>query len=214
MLRHGLLLAWNPGPLGPDPNARLRGDLTRLRANALYALGRTEHAAATALSLHLNHPPTVFGCWRCGDIAPDGSTLRGGPHRHRLGNWAGDAGANDPCATTVRVPEPARRLLVAHLAYRRIQGASTDDPFFINTRDPGRSPASMLRSRASATCRRLNVNAPWLHTHTCRFGADIGLTRRSYGWLQERGLSLHHLTPGIPDSPPRHWPATIGAGAP
>lgn len=121
---------------------------------------------------------------------------------------------NDPCATTVRVPEPARRLIVAHLSYRQIQGAGEQDPFFLNNHDSDRSPAAPLRSRISATCRRLNLNTPWLHSNDCTFGADVGLTPRSYGWLQERGLSLHQLAPGIPTTPRRLWPASTAPAGP
>jgi hypothetical protein len=34
---------------------------------------------------------------------------------------------------------------------------------------------------------------PWLHRDPCRFGGDIGLYQRVFGWLTERGLSVHLL---------------------
>ncbi len=30
-----------------------------------------------------------------------------------------------------------------------------------------------------------------MHRSPCRWGADVGVTPRSPGWLSERGLSLH-----------------------
>jgi hypothetical protein len=57
---NGCLLSWNAEALGPDPAQRLTGDLTTRVAGALHSLARTDIAAATALSLHLNHAPQHF----------------------------------------------------------------------------------------------------------------------------------------------------------
>ncbi|MEV5554693.1 hypothetical protein AB0L44_13640 [Nonomuraea wenchangensis] len=47
--------------------------------------------------------------------------------------------------------------------------------------------------RTIRTCGRLNLNPPWLHRDPCKYGADVGLTPRSYGWLNERALVLRQL---------------------
>jgi hypothetical protein len=38
---------------------------------------------------------------------------------------------------------------------------------------------------------RINLNPPRMHRSPCGWGADVGVTPRSPGWLTERGLSLH-----------------------
>jgi hypothetical protein len=78
----GVLLRWDATALGPTPAGRLTGDLTPDRAAMLAtACGQTATAAATALSLHLNHRATHFGRLAIRDIVPDGSalTLNPGP---------------------------------------------------------------------------------------------------------------------------------------
>jgi hypothetical protein len=64
LLRHAIWLCWDPAALGADPAGRLPGTLTPSVVAALYGLAGTEQAAATALSLHLNHPPSRFLCWK------------------------------------------------------------------------------------------------------------------------------------------------------
>ena len=134
LLRHAILLRWDPAALGADPAARLPGDLSLARARALGALGWTQDAAATALSLHLNHPPAWFGCWTCQDVAADGSVLAPREHRHdtatRTSTSSVEPDRTEPCTAAVRIPEHARALIGAHLAYRRIEGAGPGDPFF------------------------------------------------------------------------------------
>ena len=88
------------------------------------------------------------------------------------------------------IPEPARPIIAAHLAYRRVQGAQDTDPYFVHREVPGRAPTAVLRIAAQRACQRLHLNPPWLHRDPCRYGADIGLTPRTRGWLVERGLSL------------------------
>ncbi|MEU4328528.1 hypothetical protein [Nonomuraea dietziae] len=75
LFRHAILPRWNPVALGPTPTTRPPDDLTPARARDLAALAPTDHVSATALSLHLNLPPTHFGCFRCGDFFFDGSRL-------------------------------------------------------------------------------------------------------------------------------------------
>ena len=70
------MLSWRPGPLGPQPASRLPGDLTPQVAGALQTVVRTDAAAATALSVHLNQGPAFFGVLQLGDVAPDGSAIR------------------------------------------------------------------------------------------------------------------------------------------
>jgi len=66
-----------PGPL---PATRLPGNLTSQVAGALQTAVRTDTAAATALSMHLNHGPAFFGPLQLSDVAPDGSAIRVPPH--------------------------------------------------------------------------------------------------------------------------------------
>ncbi len=130
----GLLLRWNTAALGPDPARRLPGDLTAARAAALGAFTRTDHAAAAALSLHLNLGPNGFGCWRCGDVSPDGAIVEP-PAEHGPHPGQRPADAELPCTGLITVPAHARGLVAAHLAYRRGAGARDHDPFFIHPTD-------------------------------------------------------------------------------
>jgi len=204
---HAILLRWDPASVGPDPCARLVGDLCAVRVRGLLSMARTDDVAATALSLHLNHPTTFFGCWRCGDVAVDGSVLAGpAVHDHPLqssptridpvtgrATFVGLPAGEAACRGRVLIPEHARGIVAAHLAYRRIQGGGDDDPFFVNGHAAGRSPAALLRNGAIRTCRRLNLNLPWLHGDSCMWGTDVGSNPRTYGWMTERGLSLLKL---------------------
>ncbi|MGW3353046.1 hypothetical protein ACWDA3_57985 [Nonomuraea rubra] len=207
LFRHAILLRWTPATLGPAPAARLPGDLTPARARDLAALAPTDHVAATTLSLHLNLPPTHFGCFRYGDLAADASHLATPPpHSHppppqsKLFYAPNDAPTTLTvaegelaCQGPILIPPHARHLLAAHQALRRRQNAGDDEPLFLNDHDPARSPAAILHERTIRTCRRLNLNPPWLHRDPCKYGADVGLTPRSYGWLTERALVLRQL---------------------
>jgi hypothetical protein len=55
LFTRAIVLSWRPGPLGPQPATRLPGNLTPQVAAALQTAVRTDAAAATALSVHLNH---------------------------------------------------------------------------------------------------------------------------------------------------------------
>jgi len=199
---YAILLRGTPDALGPDPAGRLLGDLTPRIAATLALGGRTDTAAATVLSLHLNHAPTRLHCFQVGDIAADGATVSPPPtsaqHHHGLAHAPLDQ--NSPsgirersCAGTIVIPEPARPIIAAHLAFRRLQGAQDTDPYFVHSRVPGRDPTAMLRIAAQNAFQRLHLNPPWLHRDPCRYGADIGLTPRTKGWLVERSLSLAQL---------------------
>ncbi|GAB1639604.1 hypothetical protein [Krasilnikovia sp. MM14-A1259] len=200
---HAILLRWTPDALGPDPGGRLPGDLTRTAAAAINTGARTASAAATALALHLNLAPIHLHCLRVGHVADDGSYLDGPPdsstgHHHGLAHALLSAEspsgiAERACAGTILIPRHARSIIAAHLAYRRGQGAEDHDPYFVHRLDPRREPTAMLREAAVRTCRRLNLNPPWLHRDPCKYGADVGLTRRTQGWLVERGLALAQL---------------------
>ncbi|MFF5205854.1 hypothetical protein [Streptosporangium sp. NPDC000396] len=208
LFRHAIFLRWNPATLGPAPAARLPGDLTPARARDLAALAPTDHVAATALSLHLNLPPTHFGCFRHGDLAADASLLTAPPpHSHppppQAKLFYAPNGALTPlsvaegelacCQGPILIPPHARHLLAAHQALRRHQNADADEPLFLNDHDPARTPATVLLQRTIRTCDRLNLNPPWLHRGPCKYGADVGLAPRSYGWLHERALVLRQL---------------------
>ena len=198
---HGVLLRWDPATLGPEPAARLCGTIDVRRApHDLYAGATTAAAAITALSLHLNQPPHYFGCWRVRHAAVDGATLTapaGGDHRHdvpaylhhdeRRAAIETSSGVEEiPCAHTVALPEPMQVILAAHRAYRLLQGATEHDPLF----DQGQAG---MRETAWRTATHLHRVPPWLHRDPCRYGGDIGLRRRVFGWLVERGLSVHLL---------------------
>jgi hypothetical protein len=218
----GILLRWDVTTLGPEPEKRLPGELTEQVCQALSSMARTDHAAATALSLHLNQGPILFGCWRCGDVAPDGSTISPPAlHHHtepvrRGSKYApGVFGVTDPvrtfgltepaCQRTIRVPAHAQPLIAAHRAYRCFQQADDSDPFFIHpTVSPEElSPRGVLREGVIRTCARLRLNPPWMHRAPCRDGADVGLQPRAEGWMLERALSVHVLDPTIVAHVPR-----------
>ncbi len=89
------------------------------------------------------------------------------------------------------MPAHARPILAAHLAYRRGAGASDEHPLFVHPSDKAQPVHHGLRLGIQRINERINLNPPWLHRHPCRWGADVGLTARSPGWLTERGLSVH-----------------------
>jgi len=167
--------------------------------------------------LHLNVPPTVFSCWRYGDVADDGSQINAPDiHRHQVSSGffstqGLDGQARDatiatveiPCATPVRLPAAAWPLLAAHRAYRRGQGAGDRDPLFVHPTECGRVPDAILREAVIRTCARINISPPWMHGNDCHHGTDIGINPRTHGWCVERGLSLHRLDDRITVHLPR-----------
>jgi hypothetical protein len=220
-----IVLSWQPGPLGPDPASRLPGNLTPQLAGALATTVRTDAAAATALSAHLNHGPAFFGTLQIGDVAPDGSAIRVPASRGRPDRRGITPGADGPydqmpeadertwremaAAEPIRIPACARALFTAHLAYRHASGATGTDPYFAHPRDPAGKPATQnLRGAIRATAQRIGLDLPWMHGDSCQYGADIGLTRRGHSWLSERGLRLARTGPGQDPilTPPRGKP--------
>lgn len=191
---HGVLLRWTPDALGADPAARLLGDLTPCSALAITAMARTDHAAAAALTLHLNHAPASFADLRCGDVSTDGHI--------DLTGWRSLPGIG---AGPITLPGHARSVLAAHLAYRRHQRATFRDRFFLHTRVPERDPGAELREATIRTCERIKRPVPWLHRNPCRHGADQGLNPRVQGWLTERGLELHQLDRDVAARVPARW---------
>ncbi|MFC5753616.1 hypothetical protein [Actinomadura rugatobispora] len=210
LLVRGILLRWQPDALGPDPARRLPGDLTPTIAARLHTIARTDAAAATALALHLNHTASRLGELTLADIAPDGAQVRGPgvgrpPARrvHRLPSIfdAARPRAEDTAWREVAGPEPilvprhARTLLTAHLAYRRGQDATDDDPLFPHPQH--RNPVTMLRETIRRTCRTLGLDPPWMHPGSCVNGLDVGQIPRTVGWLVERGLTVTALDPDL-----------------
>jgi hypothetical protein len=208
-----IVLSWRPGPLGRQPATRLPGNLTPQVAGALQTVVRTDAAAVTALSVHLNHGPAFFGILQLGDVAPDGSAIRvpaGRPRALRRGISPEAGGVYRQmleaderswheltAAEPIRVPDCAWPLFAAHLAYRQASGAASSDPYFAHPRDPGNKPATdVLRAAIRSTARRLGLDLPWMHGDDCRYGADIGVTWRGHSWLAERGLRLARTGPG------------------
>ncbi len=172
--------------------------------------------------MHLNHGPAFFGLLQLSDVALDGSAIRVPPGRARplrrgitpgAGGWYGQVLEADErswrelaAAEPIRIPECARALFAAHLAYRRESGAASTDPYFAHPRDPADKPATgVLRAAIRSTAQRIGLDLPWLHGDDCRYGADIGLTWRGHSWLGERGLVLARAGPGQDQTitPPR-----------
>ncbi|WP_242911478.1 hypothetical protein [Actinomadura terrae] len=224
LLVRGILLRWQPDALGPDPAHRLPGDLTPDIAGRLHAIVRTDAAAATALSLHLNHTAYRLGELRIADVAPDGTQVRGpGAGRHPVRRVYRLPGAFDTprsraedsawCELAgpepIEIPRHARTLLTVHLAYRRNEGAGDDDPLFTHPADQHRNPTPMLRDAIRRTCRALGLDPPWMHPASCINGLDIGHLPRAVGWLVERGLTVTTLDPDLAAAlTPRHLDVT------
>lgn len=228
MFTAAIVLSWEPAALGPEPTRRLLGDLTVARAEALRAGCRTDAAAATALSLHLNLGPTHFELLRIGDVAPDGSAIRPPTSTavHLPGYGVGSnatpvhavrmiaAAMNTPrrvgedervgwgefcCREPITVPAHAWSVFAAHRASRVGRGATEQDPLFVHPHEPGsRSPAPVLREAIRRSCHQLRIDPPWIHGDDCRYGGDVGLVARRRGWMIERGLSMLMLDPQYP----------------
>ncbi|MFD3620642.1 hypothetical protein ACFWWT_36500 [Streptomyces sp. NPDC058676] len=153
----GYLLRWQYETLGAGPTTRLLSQLTARVCDKLRAAATIEDAAATALSIHLSHPPTGLGLITCGNTAPDGRTIRlpvtGSPYateetRYLRVPWRWKPHPHAPTELTalqvlhlesdepVRLPDHAAPLIAAHLAYRRQQGATDTDPLFLHPDSP------------------------------------------------------------------------------
>jgi len=182
-----IVLSWQLGPLGPQPASRLPGNLTPQVAGALHTVVRTDAAAATALSVHLNQGPAFFSVLQLGDVAPDGSAIRVPASRarpvprgitHEADGAYGQMLEADErswrelaAAEPVRIPDCARPLFTAHLAYRRQSGAASTDPYFAHPRDPAAKPATeILRAAIRSTAQRIGLDLPWMHGDDCRYG--------------------------------------------
>lgn len=203
LFHSGIWLCWSPKALGTEPHHALPGNLAR--STRLTAVARTDAAAATALSLHLNQGPFYFDSWSCRDVEPDGSALyppetRQAPpvtyintDTHREAVRRSSNVEEIPLDRTVILPRQVHPVIAAHLAYRRQQGAGDDEPLFIHPRDPRKRAYTVLRPAILRTLEMLSLerHAPWMHHDGCRFGADVGLNERAQGWLIERGLSIH-----------------------
>ncbi len=98
-----IVLSWRPGPLGPQPATRLPGNLTPQVAGALQTAVRTDAAAATALSVHLNQGPAFFGLLQLSDVAPDGPPSGSRPAGH---GPSGAASRRGLAACTARCSRP------------------------------------------------------------------------------------------------------------
>lgn len=205
----GILLRWDTQELGVDPAARLRGDLTPQVSAGLMTMARTDHAALTALALHLNQGPHYFTCWTLTGLTEDGAVLHApARHQHHPPKWmsyphyqaehARRVGVTEiPCTAPVVIPEHARPILAAHRAYR--MSSTGPDGWHLFPTPPEASKArpatGALREAIIRTCDWLNLDPPWMHRDPCRHGADAGLRQRMHGWLAERGLSVHQLDP-------------------
>lgn len=208
----GFLLSWDAQALGPDPACALPATLTPAIAGALATMCRTDAAAATALSLHLNHGPAHFDLIRCADVAPDGSVIRNlgdgertyGPEYLRQAfhtTWSRQRTTDGAFwemtgHDVIDIPPAARPLLAAHLAWRIAQNAQGSAPLFTHPREPNlRSPAQVLREAISRSCRRIGIQAkaPWAHAGACKEGGDVGFGHRTFTWMGQRGLTLHAL---------------------
>jgi hypothetical protein len=51
-----------------------------------------------------------------------------------------------------------------------------------------------------------------MHRDPCTYGADIGLTRRTQGWLTERGLSLAQLDLRVAAHLPQPYRTVVATG--
>ncbi|MET9794869.1 hypothetical protein [Nocardiopsis alba] len=76
LLQRGLLLHWDPRPLGPDPAAALPSRLTPALCEALARHTRTDEGALAALALHLDQNPQFFELLTCESVRRDGSVVR------------------------------------------------------------------------------------------------------------------------------------------
>lgn len=214
----GYLLRWQPETLGPNPTTRLLTQLTPRTCDKLRTAATPETAAATALSIHLAHPPTGFGLITCRSTAPDGHTIHlpiGGspyareetrylpaPWQYKTHHYPSDITAlhvlhlesDEP----VVLPDHAAPLIAAHLAYRRHQGAADADPLFTHPREPGsRNPEPHLREAVMRTCHRIHFNPAWLHRSHCRHGDNTAQDAATAGWMHHRGLDLIPLSDDV-----------------
>ncbi|MFI5753370.1 hypothetical protein ACIBBE_48100 [Streptomyces sp. NPDC051644] len=98
----------------------------------------------------------------------------------------------------VLLPEYAAPLVVAHLAYRRSQGATDTDPLFIHDKHPGhRSTEPHLREAVIRTFHRIHFNPAWLHRSHCPHGDETAHDAAAAGRMHYRGLDLIALSDDV-----------------
>jgi len=77
-------------------------------------------------------------------------------------------------AEPIRIPECARALFAAHLAYRRASGAASTDPYFAHPRDPAnKSATDVLRAAIRSTAQRIGLDLPWMHGDDCHQTSSV-----------------------------------------
>lgn len=203
LARVGILLAWDRSGLGPLPENRLPSILTSPLVRALGTLPRTEDALATALALHLEQDGGCFVCWNLADVETSTLTLHPpAEHRHvqpkteRIATLPSqertDAAARleIPCRHPVTLPTDTDRILRAHLARRRMDGAGPGDPLFPAL---GRlSPATTVAQAIRRGTRHVGCDPWWLDRERVR-ARRPGPRLITSSWMTERALSLEPI---------------------
>ncbi|MFF2810419.1 hypothetical protein ACFVT2_25275 [Streptomyces sp. NPDC058000] len=96
------------------------------------------------------------------------------------------------------LPDHAVPLVAAHLAYRRLQGATDTDPLFVHPDSAGdKSPEPGLREAVVRTCYRIRFNPAWLHRAHCRHRDEDQRDAQQAGWMHHRGRDLSPLSDDI-----------------
>lgn len=203
LARVGILLAWDRYELGAMPENRLPTALTPALVRALGTLPRTEDALATALALHLDQDGRCFLCWNLVDVEQAARTLHPpGEHRHaqpkteRPSTSANQARIDAtarlevPCGHPVTLPASTERILRAHLARRRMEGASLHDPLFTGVGK--HSPATTLTHAIRRGTRHVGHDPWWLDRKRVRAHRP-GPRLITSSWMTERGLSIEPI---------------------
>ena len=208
LLQRGLLLHWDPRPLGPDPTAALPSRLTPALCEALARRTRTDEGALVALALHLDQSPQFFELLTCESVRRDGSVVRVnrtrpsplrpltpglGPVRNAVDHYQGTEYEEFVSAPIV-LPPHARPFLAAQRAWRLACGARSKDPLFVHPDQPDhRCPEITLRSTLLSLAEELHLDLPWLHRAPCPQRPQLGREQIPRGWMSTRQLVLQSI---------------------
>jgi hypothetical protein len=152
------------------PLSKLDGDA----CSALRMYGHPRYAAAAAISLASREPPSSLVQLNLADIETDGSDVR---FSERI----------------VPIPEAARGVTRAQLAYRLAEAAGPDDPLFVSEkRSPqGRSGRVFGRTTAHGLHQRLATLA--IETGLSVIAAEPSGRTDPKRWLRRQGVTVHRI---------------------
>ena len=154
-------------------------DLDERAIGTLRLYGHPRHAAAALLSLASREPQSELTAMNLGDIEADGSSAR-------------------IAGRTVAIPDGARGIARAHLAFRLSEGAATGDPLFVSEKRQAGGREGRVFGR---------ITPHGLQGRLSSIATETGLSIIATGtpgredpkrWLRRQGLGVHRIKTRAP----------------